>query len=104
VFWINTVKEPLTLAGFGAFQWLMLRRHLPRAGWWILASAVGGVVEGAVGSTVCAVACQPIAASVRKGQVGAMASAALSSGAGWAGYGIVTGFALVWLLQHRNRY
>jgi len=103
VFWLNTVKEPVTLAVFGAFQWLMLRRHLPRAVWWILASAVGGVVEGAVNATIRAVAYQPVAAIVRDGQVSVIASDAVFSGAGWAGYGVVTGFALVWLLQHRNR-
>jgi hypothetical protein len=65
---------------------------------------VGGVVKGAVDATVCAIACQPVAASVRNGQVGAMAAAALSYGAGWAGYGVVTGFVMVWLLQQRYRH
>lgn len=82
----------------------MLRRRLSRAGWWILASAVGGVVKGAVETTVCAVACQPIAASVRNGQVGVMAAAALSYSAGWAGYGVVTGLVLVWLLKQPYRH
>jgi len=62
VFWLNTVEEPVTLAVFGAFQWLMHRPHLPRAGRWILASAVGGVVEGAVNATIRVVAYQPVAA------------------------------------------
>lgn len=99
VFWLSTVKEPVTLTVYGASQWLILRCRLSHAGWWILASAVGGVVKGGVGATVCAVACQPIAASVRNGQVGAIAATALSYGAGWAGYGVVTGMVLVWLLK-----
>ena len=103
VFWLNTVKEPVTLTVYGASQWLMLRRSLSRAGWWILASAVGGIVKGAVEATVCAVACQPIAASVRNGQGGVMA-AALSYGAGWAGYGVVTGLVLMWLLPQPYRH
>lgn len=104
VFWINTVKEPVTLVGFGASQWLILRRRLPRVGWWVVASAVRGVMEGVIGASVCAVACQPIAASVRNGQVGAMAATALSYSAGWAGYGVVTGLVLVWLLPQRYRH
>ena len=59
------MKEPITLVGFGASQWLILRRRLPRVGWWVVASAVGGIMEGVIGASVCAVACQPIAASVR---------------------------------------
>ena len=103
VFWINTVQEPVTLVSLGFFQWLLLRRRLPCVGWWILASAVGGAIKGSVSASVCAVACQPVAASVRNGQVGAMAAAALSYGAGWAGYSVVTGLVLVWLLWQRYR-
>lgn len=99
VFWLNTVKEPVTLAVLGAAQWLILRRHFQGTGWWILASAAAGAVKGAGGSTVCAIACQAVALGIRNGQAGAMAAAALSSGAGWAGYGAVTGILLVWLLR-----
>lgn len=28
-------------AVIGTFQWLVLRRHIPQSGWWVLASAVG---------------------------------------------------------------
>lgn len=99
VFWLNTVNEPVTLAMFGAAQWLILRRHLQGAGWWIVASAVGGAVQGAVSSKVCAFACRAVALGIGNGQAGAMAAAALSSAAGWAGYGAVTGILLAWLLR-----
>jgi hypothetical protein len=35
----------------GILQWLLLRRHLPRAGRWVLASTLGGALIGVVGST-----------------------------------------------------
>ncbi len=35
-------------AVLGVMQWLVLRRRVPRAGWWVLASAVGGAVALAV--------------------------------------------------------
>jgi uncharacterized membrane protein YoaK (UPF0700 family) len=35
-------------ASIGFAQWLFLRRHTSHAGWWILASALGGAVLGAV--------------------------------------------------------
>lgn len=58
----------------GALQWLVLRRQVPRAGWWVLASTVGWVVGIPLGETF-----------------------------GWlalgATYGAITGTALVWLLR-----
>ncbi len=30
-------------------QWLVLRRHISRAGWWVLATILGMAVGGAVG-------------------------------------------------------
>jgi len=102
VFWINLVKEPVNLAIFSAVQGLVLPGYLWPASLWVLASTVGGAVKGAVDSSVCAVACQAVAASVGSGQVGAMVAAAVSSGAGWAGYGVVTAVGMVWLLQTRR--
>ncbi len=60
----------------GVLQWLVLRRQVARAGWWVLASTVGWVVGGPVGGFV-----------------------------GWAAlgavYGAITGSVLVWLLRQR---
>ncbi len=68
----------------GVLQWLVLRRQVARAGWWVLASTVGWVVGGLVA-----------------GLVGATVGVDLS----WAGlgavYGAITGPVLVWLLRHR---
>jgi hypothetical protein len=99
VFWLNLVQEPVNLAIFSAVQGLVLPGYLRPASLWVLASTVGGAVKGAVDSTVCAVACQAVAASVSSGQVGAIVTAAVSYGSGWAGYGGVTGILLMWLLQ-----
>ena len=38
----------------GVLQWLVLRRHVARAGWWVLASTVGWIVGG---PTTALVAC-----------------------------------------------
>jgi hypothetical protein len=35
--------------GVGFMQWLVLRRHVPKAHWWILASIVGAVAGGTFG-------------------------------------------------------
>jgi hypothetical protein len=74
----------------GVAQWLLLRRQVRRAGWWILASTAGGAVGWAVGDAV----------------VGAMGSAvrfavvlAVGDAVGGAVSGIITGAALVWLLR-----
>jgi hypothetical protein len=58
----------------GVLQWLVLRRQVARARWWVLASTVGWLVGGPLGGMV-----------------------------GWVGlgaaYGAITGTALVWLLR-----
>ncbi len=58
----------------GVLQWLVLRRHLARSGWWVLASTVGWVVGMPLGDIV--------------GPPGLGAA-----------YGAITGTALVWLLR-----
>src|SRR5262245_55020061 len=39
------VGYPLSLLGLGAFQWLVLRRQLYRAGWWLVGN-LGGLILG----------------------------------------------------------
>jgi hypothetical protein len=34
---------PFVGFSFGVMQWLVLRRHIPRAGWWVLASTAGWI-------------------------------------------------------------
>lgn len=66
----------------GVLQWLVLRRQVSRAGWWVLASTLGWVASGPVAGIV---------------------DAAVDMAVGWAVlgtvYGAVTGAALVWLLR-----
>jgi hypothetical protein len=67
-------------ASVGIAQWLVLRRQVSQAGWWVLASSVGFTVTFAV-----------LAAGVLPG-VG------ITFGV-FAAYGAVTGAVLVWLLR-----
>ena len=39
-------------AGMGIMQWTVLRLHVSRAGWWVLASTIGSAAGFAVGSIV----------------------------------------------------
>jgi hypothetical protein len=66
----------------GVAQWLLLRRQVRRAGWWILASAAGLAVGLAVGLDVVL--------DVGNAVGGAVVGAVI---------GILTGAALVWLLR-----
>jgi hypothetical protein len=38
--------------GIGAGQWLVLRRCIARAGWWVVASALGGALVGLAAGTL----------------------------------------------------
>jgi hypothetical protein len=73
----------------GILQWLILRRKVPRAGWWLLANLLGSLV-GAIGpSTAVAIS--------ETGNWGLVLMAfGLLFG---AGNGAITGAALVWLLR-----
>ena len=111
-------------AGVGIFQWLVLRRRVSRAGWWVLASILGLAGGAVVGTTAVALAGgDPTTWGVVGGWVvgGAMAGLmqwfvlrrqvsragwwVLASTVGWAvsSYGVVlgavTGIAVVWLLR-----
>ena len=70
--WVGGVSIFGTVVG--VLQWLVLRRQVPRAGWWVLASTVGWVVGLPLGDI--------------NGPPGLGAV-----------YGAFTGTALVWLLR-----
>jgi hypothetical protein len=74
----------LAVAGavIGVAQWLLLRRQVRRAGWWILASAAGWAVGLAVADAVGEAAVLAV--------IGAVS-------------GIITGAVLVWLLRQPCR-
>ncbi len=94
VFGMSLVYEPIVLAILGAAQFPILTRFVRKAHWWILVSALGGALKGASSSTV---------AYILPGLLPAPFSTALSYGAGWLSYGIVTGICLQWLLRHQFR-
>jgi hypothetical protein len=76
----STWSAMLVGAVTGLAQWLVLRRQVPRAGWWVLASALGwGLVRLIAGEVFTS----PLALLV----IGAVPAA-------------VTGFAMWWLLAH----
>ncbi len=90
VFWLNIVQQPINFASLGFAQWLLLRRYFQYAFWWILASALSGVVRGGVGSYVCAVTCK-----IGRGSI--------SNGVGWAASAAITGIVLLWLINNHRK-
>jgi hypothetical protein len=73
----------------GIPQWLVLRRKVPRSGWWLVASCIGSLVGLLDFHFVLAL-----------GEAGKWTQAILTFGLLFgAGYGAITGAALVWLLR-----
>jgi hypothetical protein len=81
------VLEPIRYAALGLAQWLLLRSYLHRAGWWVLASAVGGLL----GTT----------ALMGLSYAGAPVTFVYAGVPGFI-YGAITGVALVWLLGYER--
>ena len=79
----------------GVAQWPVLR-HLPRAGWWVAASAAGWAVQQAADAAVLVLGDMGLMARPDTGVLlGEILLAALYLG----GVGAVTGAALMWLLR-----
>ncbi len=93
VFWLNFVNQLVILTVFGLVQWIILRRQVVGAGWWIAASALSGLFLGAITASFCALACQPITATL-----GSIVSTAATYGLGWGAYAVITGYMLVRIL------
>jgi hypothetical protein len=78
--WGKTIQATMIAILIGAIQWLLLRRYISRAGWWIFANLIGwnaaSLISGA-GAMVGVLDSIPMGISV----------------------GAVTGLALAWLLQ-----
>ena len=87
--WVNSeiMTAGLAMASIGLMQWFVLRRHVLRAGWWVLASAAGWLIGVVVGEGV---------ANGMGGPVWSVVAVAL----GGTIIGTVTGIPLVWLLRH----
>lgn len=79
-------------AAAGILQWLILRRHVKRAGWWVLASTIlvfAGLIAGLLVS----------AALVGEMPGVSVGGAAIAAVAG-AVFGMSSGLVLVWLLRY----
>ncbi len=74
--WVITFA--LIGAMLGGIQWLVLRRHFDRAGWWVLASAAGFAIFAVFGSQIDILALIVLLGAIP---------------------GATTGAALVWLLH-----
>ena len=76
--------------GIGVAQWVVLRRHVARAGWWVAASVVGWIV----GRIAAWFGVGIVAVDVIVGQVAGQVAYSVV-------YGIITGLVLVQLLRQR---
>ena len=78
----------------GTLQWLVLRRRIARAGWWVLAGGMGWIVGAPLGAVL---------GGGLSGVLGWAGSGAIDWALTWAGvgavYGAITGRVLVWLLR-----
>jgi hypothetical protein len=81
------VGTPLALVTITIAQWLVLRRHVSRAGFWLLVPIVSVLVSLMVGSVVDLVAGGAAAGEVVKGSLHTVL------------YGAVSGGVMVWLLR-----
>lgn len=72
----------------GIPQWLILRRTVARAGWWVFANILG-LLAGEIGFPIA------IAISATNDDLNMLVVALVFA----AGYGAITGAALVWLLR-----
>jgi hypothetical protein len=71
----------------GLAQWLVLRRHVAAAGWWIAASAIAWAVGWSIINTVDPEAAGTTGLAYLLGSIGAAAA------------GLVTGASLAWLMR-----
>jgi hypothetical protein len=82
----------------GIAEWLVLRRYVSQAGWWVLASTVGIVV--AIGlSNVLGQALHSVILSIVGDDIARFLAMLIFGGLLLMGYGGITGAVLVWLLR-----
>ena len=75
--------------GGGMLQWLILRRKVAHAGWWLVASCLG-----------CLIGILDFPFVIALGEAGKWTQAILTFGLVFgAGYGAITGATMVWLLR-----
>jgi hypothetical protein len=83
----------------GIAQWVVLRKQVYRAGWWILASTVGGALGGALGWHLGGLVSE-VFSGLGAGGPAMIAGWATSWGIIGAVGGAMTAFPLRWLLAH----
>jgi hypothetical protein len=90
---LSGVVVPLILCSIGGAQWLVLRRHLPRAGWWIVANACAWLAALPL--------CIGVISAVPSGAPAAAVIAAALMGGALMGLTLaaITGMALVRILS-----
>ncbi|QSJ19248.1 hypothetical protein JYQ62_11275 [Nostoc sp. UHCC 0702] len=88
ILWTRVLVRLLEWVVIAILQWLLLRRYIPHASWWIFASALGGAVKGGV---------EPVVRLLT-------AIDELGTIAGAVAYGLVTGVVLVLLLKHQIQH
>jgi hypothetical protein len=95
------LSVPLVLASTAIAQWLVLRRHVSRAGWWALASIVVYVVAGALLFALGAAVAPAVGEVVKRANTSLVGLPAAVGAAlvGLFGYGAISGGVLVWLLR-----
>jgi hypothetical protein len=93
VFWLNLVNGTVEMAVVGTVQWSMLFFQGWNGGFWILASALGGMLMGASGASLCAEICQALPSPL---------GGTLANAGAWAAYGVVTGGLLTWRSWNRR--
>ena len=89
-------------ASFGILQWLVLRRHVSHAGWWLLASPVGWAVSVPVVRAADRVGVFGAAERAMRAMALPMSETvvlALLFGVFGAVYGVVTGIGMAWLMR-----
>jgi hypothetical protein len=92
----DSIAAPVLMGGAfgllsGIMPWLVLRRQVARAGWWLPAQLLGSLVGGAMG----------IVAFHTAGLIGFYELTWAAAGAMFgAGLGTITGLTLVWMLRH----
>ena len=90
----------------GLAQWLVLRRHAPRAGWWVVAAPLAWAMSVPVGWVVGLIFGFPaamVASLVIDDFAGGLVGAAVLVTAVGAVAGGLTGTALAWVLPARGR-
>ncbi|MFG6094137.1 hypothetical protein SPB21_02755 [Leptothoe sp. ISB3NOV94-8A] len=96
-FWQNLLMNPsIWIWGMAIAQGMILSYHARQRwrilGVWLLASCLGAALNGAVSAILCRSVCQALPSSL----IG------LVDGKGWAVYGVITGFALLWVFRDNS--